>query len=406
MKYIAVIECTDAGGFEIGMAIVQMGYQPIFLLNPNSYRADLGLSLQSFEFRNVDTLSVDLICDELKKIEHQLIGVTTLVDSRLAIAAQVAKRLNILGPDQSCILLKDKAEVARLVHEYSLATASLSDCNEENYHLLDTIFKGKKLVAKHRSGCGAVGIQFLSSEEEKIEFIKNTQNLSEWILQEYFDGSLYSIEGWVENGDIYYLGWTSRRKIKNTETEFRFEGYQTIPIEINNFAQLAVRQLFNTTNFKRGWFHIEFLINADKTQAVMIDANVGRIGGAMLPHVLAMALNMMPVQIYQHAIEIQIFGKSKVIVSSKDNQEKIYKCICFGSPYETVLEQVYLPEYPLKKPGLRVVRILGAGDRVSKVGHDDWSWIGFVAGEETEVDHYASKIQIKSRDGYLHSAVF
>lgn len=406
MQYLAVVECTDAGGFEIGMAIVQMGYRPLFLLNPDSYKADLALSLQNFDYRNVDTLSVEAICAELEKIKDKLVGITTLVDSRLAIASQVALRMCLPGPDEACIILKDKAAVADLIPEYSLKTASLNNDDEKCRIQFDSIFKNKKIVAKHRSGCGAVGIQFLSSDEEKLQFIHNTKKLSEWIFQEYFEGSLFSIEGWIENNKVNYIGWTSRRKIKNTETEFRFEGNQSVTRDIDLYAKRVVATLFKRSNYKRGWFHIEFLIDSSMKNAVMIDANVGRIGGAMLPHVLAMSLDLSPMQIYQHAIETQLFGRSSVEINPKKSLDKIYKCVCFGSPQETVIEQVFLPEYPLKKQGLRVVRILGAGDRVSKVGHDDWSWIGFVAGEEEEVDRYASKIQIKTNDGRMHAAVF
>lgn len=406
MKYLVVVECTDAGGIEIGMAVIRMGYRPLFLLDPTHYKTDLGLSLQNFDFINVDTSCVNEIIRELLPIKNQIAGVTTLVDSKLSIAAKVAKELSIPGPDQACIKLKDKVSVAYMCEEYSLITMPLPKSINEAKEKILTLFREKPVVAKTREGCGAVGIEFLYTEKDKINFIENKNDLDDWIFQEYFDGSLYSMEGWVENSKINFIGWTARKKIRNTETEFRFEGFDSVLPRITNRAKDAIKKLFERSEFKRGWFHIEFLIDQAMERAVMIDANVGRVGGAMVPHILAMSLSKSPAQIYQHAIEIQVFGSSSINLKIKKDPKKTFKCICFGSKNATVIDQVILPKNSLYSHRLRVTKILGTGDSVTRIGHDDWSWIGLVAGEESEVEGYVSKIKIRSLDGVLHPAVF
>jgi len=406
MKYLVAIECTDAGGFEIGLAITRMGYKPLFLLNPQSYKADLSHSLQNFEYRSLNTLSVESIVESLKPIRDQIAGITTLVDSRIAIAAKAAMALRVPGPDPACIILKDKVAVAKICSEYSLPTLALTADAKFAEEQLLTKFKNLMVVAKQRAGCGAVGIQFLNTDQEKINFARNTQKLNEWLIQEYFDGALYSMEGWVENSQTKFLGWTSRRKIGNTETEFKFEGYHALPSLITSRAQKAINKLFLQSGYFRGWYHIEFLVNKSQQRVVMIDANIGRVGGAMLPHVLAMAFNKEPALIYQHAIETQIFGGTKISLNTKHTLENIYKCICFGAPRDAVIQEVLLPKSPLQTAGLRTTRILGPGDYVTRIGHDDWSWIGFVAGAEAEVDQYASGIQIRSEDGKVYKAAF
>lgn len=408
-KYLVVVECTDAGGFEIGMAISRMGYRPLFLLNSALYKGDIASSLQNFEYMDIDTFSADTIAHALAPIAKKIIGITTLVDSRLAVTAEVAKKINIPGPDPACIILKDKSAVADMAKQYSLITTVLPDNKKEAIALINKTFSDKKIIAKKRNGCGAVGIALLETHQDKINFIQNHHDLHDWIFQEYFQGNLFSMEGWVANGKVHFLGWTSRRKINNTETEFRFEGYNTVSDLITHRAKKSISSLLKKANYKRGWFHIEFLINSSNTQLMMIDANVGRTGGAMLPHVLAMALSSQPVEVYQHAIELQVFGKSDItfqLNQHANNTNKIYKCICFGSPQQAVIEQVLLPENPLQVSGLRVICILGEGDTVTKIGQDDWSWIGFVAGQEKMVDDYAAKIKIKTKDGNIHHAVF
>lgn len=404
MKYIVVIECTDAGGIEIGTAILQMGYRPLFLLNPESYKADIALFLQNFEYKHVNTDSVDDIIDVLNPIKHQIAGVGTLVDSRITIATNVALNMKLPGPDQACINLKDKSFVANLVENFSKPTFSLTANDESNKQILLVTFKDKPVVAKLRTGCGAVGIQFLKSNEDKIRFLSTITKPEEWLIQEYFSGKLYSMEGWVQNHHVNFLGWTSRKKIKNTETEFRFEGFNTIDLDLTRKAKEAIKLLFKKSSMSHGWFHIEFLIDLNQGELTIIDANIGRVGGAMMPHVLAKAFNISPSDIYQHALEIQIFGKTSIFLSPTPKLNRIYKCICFGSPKEMIIDEVIFPKYPLETDGLRMVRILGCGDRVAKMGHDDMSWIGFVAGEENEVERYAAKIKLKSSQSVYHAA--
>lgn len=405
MKYIAVIDSTDAGGFEIGMAIIQMGYQPLYLLNPQNYKADLALSLQNFEIKNVDTQSISEVIKILEPLKNHIFGITTLVDSRIPIAASVALHFNIPGPDSACILLKDKAEVAKMCSEFSLKTLALNNNICTKKYIRD-YFGEVALIAKKRLGCGAVGFQILNNSEEINCFIMNTSKLNEWIFQEYFQGNLYSMEGWSEDENISFLGWTSRRKIANTESEFRFEGFSTISKELTELAKKSIVTLFKKSQFKRGWFHIEFLINKEQNKLMMIDANIGRVGGAMLPHVLAMSFSILPATLYQHALEVQMLGKSAIKIETQQDLSRIYKCICFGAPRETIIEQVILPQYTTQSHYLRFIRILDHGDHVSKMGHDDWSWIGFVAGEENAVEQYASQILLRSQDGIVENVVY
>ena len=396
MKYIALIECTDAGGVGIGMAVTQMGYRPLFLLDPQLYRADTGLALQHFECRTVNTHSIDAIINELNPIRDQIAAIATLVDGRISIAAEVANKMGIPGPDSACIVLKDKAEVAKWCAVCSAPSLVLSADKKIAKTSLIEKFNGKKIIAKQRQGFGAIGIKILFSEDEKQNFIDETNCLDEWLIQEYFPGKLYSLEGWLDSSGVHILGWSSRKKINNTESEFKFEGFNTIDTELTDSARVTIEYLFKKAGLRRGWFHIEFLIDIENKNMILIDANIGRIGGAMLPHVLAMSLNIQVTDLYQHALEIQIFGKSHIEILPPKKLKKFYKCICFGSPHETVIQNVLLPKYPLEIGNLKVIRILGAGDHVAAMGKDDMSWIGFVAGEESVVDAYAKQIYIKT----------
>ena len=404
MKYIAIVECTDAGGFEIGMAVIQMGYRPVFVLNPEGYKADLLTSLTNFKIIESDTTNAENIAQAIKLFDGEIVALTTLVDSRIAPTTEAAEKASLFGPDHACIILKDKDLVAKLCEEYSLPTLSFK--KDADKAMLLNFLPEKPIILKKRQGCGAVGIEYLHSQSQRANFLKKTDGLEDWIAQEYFTGRLYSIEGFVSEEGISFLGWTSRKKIQNTETEFRFEGFDTINSIITSQAKEAVTLLLQRAHYQKGWFHIEFLINFEENKIALIDANIGRTGGAMLPHVLAMSHKQTASNIYQHAIEIQLFGKSNIRIESNKNDTTIYKCICYGSPTETVIQQVILPRVKLLNSGIRVINILGEGTTVSKIGTDDWSWIGFVAGEENKVDQFVSKIKIKTNSNQLLSASF
>ena len=86
------------------------------------------------------------------------------------------------------------------------------------------------------------------------------------------------MDGLVNAGKIYFLGWAS---YKTRGEKNCFETDDTIPLNITNEAQDAVRELFLKTKLQKGWFRIGFLIDFKKESATMIDINVGRDGAAM-----------------------------------------------------------------------------------------------------------------------------
>jgi hypothetical protein len=404
--YLAVLECTDAGGAEIGIAITQMGYRPLFLLDPQLYRADVAVSLQNFECAVVDTTNSSDVLALLESMKATLVGVTSLVDSRIPIAAEVARKLDLFGPDPACIVLHDKAEVARFCPEVSPTTQVAGGPRSATATLADwqRSFGDSAVIVKPRMGCGAVGVRRLATSADRRAFMLATPDLDEWVVQEDVAGSLYSLEGWVGGSGLHFVGWTSRRRIANTETELRLEGIDALPHALTTQAKRAIMTLFDRACLRRGWFHIEFIVDDDHAGLRLIDANVGRTGGAMLPHVLAMALGVRPTELYQHAIETQLWGRSNVSVADSLRPKQIHKCICFCSPRAAMLRAVHLPHPLIRPETLRVTCILGPGDQVTAAGHDDWSWIGFVAGPEDEVDSYARDIRIQIDDMVVRAA--
>ncbi|HEY0168719.1 MAG TPA: ATP-grasp domain-containing protein [Jatrophihabitans sp.] len=405
--YVVLLESTDAGGHELGLAVTQMGLRPLFLLDTELYRADLAMCLQSFEYLPADTRDVAGMVSLLAADGRRVVGVGTLVDSRIPFAVKLAAALGVPGPDPACGPLSDKRQVAQWCPEVSPRSAAAAPGPQP---VADTLaewqreFGSAAVMVKPRVGCAGVGVRLLTEDQQKQQFVADTPDLQNWLVQEHFPGSLFSMEGWVDSAGVHYVGWTSRRKIGNTETEFRFEGFDTLPVALTKQAQEAVAHLIEQASMRRGWFHIEFLVDEARRALRLIDANVGRTGGAMLPHAMAMALGVTTSDLYQHALEMQLWGKSSVSLPDTPPLTRIHKCVCFGSPRAATLREVRLPGTPLQHGPLRVVRILGAGDEVSEIGQDDWSWIGFVAGPEDEVDRYTAQIEIHTTDAVLPAA--
>jgi ATP-grasp domain len=406
-RYLVVLESTDCGGLEMGIAITQMGFRPLYLLTPEDYSGDIAMGLPVFEYRVVDTSDPETVVDLLNGLDVTVAGVTSLVDSRIRVAAEVATRLGVPGPDRACIALSDKEQVAEWCAEASPRTEVAAAASEPADAVLERWHDGfgdRPVVVKPRVGCGAVGFRVLEDGKERQEFVQGTPQLDDWLVQEYFPGSLFSLEGWADDAGVHFLGWSSRRKILNTESEFRFEGFDSLPEALTTTAQGAITTLFDRSGYERGWFHIEFLVNEERTDLRMIDANIGRTGGAMLPHAIAGALGLQPTDIYRHAIEAQLWGRPTVDLPKTPHMTTFHKCVCFGSPEAVTLADVRLPGRPIGTGSLRITRILAGGDQVSEMGKDDWSWIGFVAGPEDEVDEYVERVEIHTADAVLKPA--
>src|SRR5262249_16288450 len=151
---------------ETGMAVVKMGYRPLFLIGSETNKRDIKSLFPQFEYQYIDAHNIESLLQKLEPIRHEIAGVSTLVDSCFTIASQIAALLSIPGPDSVCTSLQDKAIVAELCHEYSFETFTLCHDVFKDKNKLNNILSEKSFVAKRRFKNITNDIRFLYTNED------------------------------------------------------------------------------------------------------------------------------------------------------------------------------------------------------------------------------------------------
>lgn len=397
---LVLLESSDIGARYSAEAAKSLGFDPLFLLNLNSYYADPRAQIRCFEHIECDTTSVEWVLGALSQVDG-VEAITTFADTRLMIAAEAARILQVRGIDNAVIRLKDKGAVAKLVPEFSPASLKF-DSSDIPFGQIANLMRepgNSGVFVKLALGAGALGTFTVKTFEEielipkKIKSMDLPPHVADggWIAQSFVCGSLVSIEGYCLSGEPRFLGFTSRRKVGATESAARFPIDKTLPVRIRDRAQAAVRTLIWRSGFRNGYFHIEFIIN--EQDCYLIDANMGRVGGGAIAEQLAISFGTSPLQVFKHILEITLFGKEESDLYTSSPKESY--AIFYGLDHRDRVQDVTVP----LSPGCFHTQILDRGTEVPPMGENDWSWVGILAGPALEAEQAIQKTRVKTETG-------
>ena len=134
-KTLLILETSDIGCKYTAEAARKLGFSPVFLADLRNYQADTLEQLRRETVLDVPTTDAQHL---YKHLQHRgmtgIAAVVTFLDSRLRVATELARLLNVSGHDPVCEKLKDKIWVQGLVPEYSprtlrLSSQTSSDCS-------------------------------------------------------------------------------------------------------------------------------------------------------------------------------------------------------------------------------------------------------------------------------------
>ncbi|MFA6434928.1 MAG: hypothetical protein WCW52_09555 [Elusimicrobiales bacterium] len=402
-KHILLIESTNIGAHYSAQAVTEMGYDPVFLCDLSHYHGDTLDQIR--RHRHFDVYTGDVAKLEVfirtNGLADDLAGVASFQDERLAAAAELALRLGVPGLDRNVSRLKDKGFSFKLVPEYVPITIGFRAGQTPQDEILDLLGIFKTLVAKPALGAGGAGVLRLDTPEDvallpaHIAGYKLPKELDSgrWIVQAFATGPLFSLEGYVIDGRINYLGFTGRKKVGMTETGARFPIDPDLDPSVRKNAKRAVGILVERSGFRNGYFHVEFIECEDSCH--MIDPNVGRPGGGPVAELLALSYNVPPSVIYKHALQVGLFHSDTGNPYGDLSRRREAEAILYGLKSGGTIRNVILPE-----PGACLhTRILGNGAKASPVGQDDWSWVGILSGISGQAESAAGRIRILTDEG-------
>ncbi|MGQ5524296.1 ATP-grasp domain-containing protein [Chitinimonas sp. PSY-7] len=399
LKRIVVLETSDVGARYTGLAIRQLGFEPLFLVSGLAqYQADTRRQLVEFDVLECgNTRDADIVCQALTHLPTDAIeAVTTLLDSRIGVAQQVATKLGVRGLDPALGRISAKAEVASLLPEYSPHTITVK-VGDDLSAALAGVSAGQRLIVKPSHGAGAQGYAEFDVQDGYIEQLQqhihhqaDALRVDTFLIQERLNGRLVSLEGYVIEGACHFLGFSSRKKIRQTETANLFPADSHLSQAARDTAKQAIATLVERAGYRQGYFHSEFLV--DGNTARLIDANIGRIAGAAVSEQMAIALGIDPVALFRHVVGVGSLGLTQSL-SVHAPQETL--SVFYGLLEKEKLESIVLP----KAWSLRHTQLLDEQTEIPAMGGDNWAWIGLASGPAKQVLEQIDQIQLITSKG-------
>ncbi|OTA21341.1 hypothetical protein Xbed_00570 [Xenorhabdus beddingii] len=408
-KYILVVEASFLGVSYISQAISNLGYEPIFLTNYWSQEGDALIQLAKERAIFCETTEVE----DIKRVvnclgKDNIAGLTTLLDSRLAIIAAANRELGLPGVSESVISLKDKSYVNELIPEYVPQSFSLEWGETPEVKIKEFLNSAgvEKFIAKPSLTAGAIGTFTFDSFENLERGIEPALNKipsylepNKYVIQEFFNGELISIEGYIYNSNIEFIGATKRFKYGNTEVKHQFPYQNEMGNDVYEKCKGVIRNLINRSGYDYGFFHIEFIVNGEDVR--LIDANMGRPGGTNVMELIAFSYNIDPVKIFEHVISIAVLQKPVIKNEFFTETSCQYMTgILYGQK-----ETARLLKFELPNPKSSHHLAVNMGTIVPGLGESNWSAIGTLTGRPEDVFEDLENIKLITDKGECGAAI-
>lgn len=408
MKKIIFIDASHISSPSAAKACENMGYEPVFILNPELYRGDILKDISCYTLYFEDTSRYENIIQCIQDNDiSDVEAVMSLTDRAMRNAIQVALALDVKGPDLALLYLLQKEITSKLALEGSPETLSfnLTDFNPNKIsQLLD---RHGKLVVKPSeisASIGSFSIDLETNVNEIPRIIEETysSNLAKgtWLAQQYIEGEFFSLEGYIENGDVNIVGATYRERHENTLTVAYFPGEKQIDPDSFAMAKEIISKVLVRSKLLNGYFHSEFLASGGKSY--LIDANIGRIAGGSISQLIADSNSIPLSKVMEHVIRLTLFPNSLPLESPYKGN--LIECmgVTYGAPESCKLGSIHIPECTKSKH----VQLCNENDDLKKVGVDGSGWVGILTGSKVNVETDIVNIRIKTNSGELLTPVW
>ena len=412
MKRVYFVESSVMGPAAIREAARTLDLQVTFLSKITNQEGDALRQLLSGRLLQCDTENHRTI-EALIAMDTQrgdLAGVMTLLDSRLNVVAKVCASLSVGGVDPAVACLKSKANINVLVPEYVPQSIHI-DVQADPYSKLadwmdqiEAETKAHGFVVKPSFAAGAKGLRLLPPDADVGDMTQLMDAYLPAMLKPYdlvvqvcMPGELVSLEGFVANGQVTYLGVTGRRKIGHTEALFIFPYDREIDPHALARAQKAVVALVQRAAFNNGFFHSEFIV-CDR-DAWLIDANFGRPGGANIAEILSLAYGLTLPDFYRLVIAISLYGA--VPQDIRNRLDRPLPQEIWGAAYGLPDHSCLLDIQGLDCLRSRHTLAQNFGAMIDPMGSSNWAWVGLLAGTKDAVVSDLKQLRLHTSQGLV-----
>jgi hypothetical protein len=396
---IAGIGCVTAK--YLPAALREAGFEPVFLLDLDNYVEEPRDALAGCEWYHADLNAPEPVLDLLLDKPEILAGVVAVsgfFDDLFPLVERIAVAHNLPYVGPVAARLADKAEVVRLIPEYSPRTVPFGIDSVPVERLREL---GDELVLKPGVGSAGFGVVRLATaglDAGAVRAAITGSGLPDateqtWLAQASIDGDLISIEGYVEGGTLHVTGFSLRGRIGWTEVDNLYPADDEIAPGTRAYCVEAVRALVARAGYENGYLHCEFLIDTDRPY--LIDANLGRLGGGTTVEEHALAHGLSAGEIARHVLLLPL-GLPTSTPAYKPVEQTIQTLsYAYGLVEGGWVRSILLPP----SSACLHTRVARTDRPTPPIGASDFAWVGLLVGPTAAARHTITRIRIETDAG-------
>ena len=404
-KSIIIVGINPSTLNHLPTGLRDIGYEPIFILDKNKkYEGNSRESLDGCEnyFTEIDSVeSISKLFSENPKILAHACGITTFIDTLFPVINTVAVKFSLAEPDPAIATLSEKAELYRLLPEFCPKSLSftLDTLDQQDF---STLPRTHDWMLKPSLSALAIGTSFVPGNADLKTAIHSSitnsgmkdADVQTWILQEKIPGKLVSLEGFVQKGELKFLGFSNRARIALSEVLNEFPGDENIAEKAQARCHQALRALVERANYKNGYFHCEFIVLGD--DAYLIDGNIGRIAGAGVAEQIALSYGLQPKDVIRHVALLPLYPDlAKSPYKAKASEVRKTYFIAYGLRSSAILKSIQIP----RSTPCRHTQFAATGRAIIPIGTSDLAAIGGISGFKEDVIKALDQIIIITSEG-------
>jgi hypothetical protein len=401
-RRMIVVGIGSVGAKYLPLAVRSVGLEPLVIADPDRYVGQSREALLECTCLSADITVAESVAMALRSRDDLLDGstlVTSPFDEVFPVIDLISADLGLIAPDPVLARLADKAFVASLIPEYSPVTvrvdpAELPECPQSR-------FSGQQVVLKPSLCTGGLGVRLFQRNALTQEAIAEAITMSgvpragiqPWLLQQFVDGDLVSLEGYFQQGELQIIGFSRRVRFGLTEVINTFPADDALSAKAQAKAKTAVGVLARRSGFVNGYLHCEFLVSDG--EVFLIDANMGRLSGGAIVEQIALANGLRAEDILAHALLLPFYPQSPAPAYKPAASLPTAIAYHYGLRDGGVVRSVSVPS----DSECLHTRYVPDGQRVPPVGTSDYAWIGMIAGFRADCDSVIDRIAIWTDDG-------
>lgn len=389
----------------LSAALASHDMKPVVLSGPGTFSNPVRELTRDVELHELDVDSFEAIVsflDTHPELTASVIAITGLFDEKYPLIERVAHRYGWSCPGPVICRLSDKAVVHALISEFSphsiaFTQRELGTLTPEKLAML-----GQRLVLKPAVASGGSGVVHMENDADALNRIRNEvthatpvgADADAWVVQQALDGRLISCEGFVQHHAIRYLGLSVRSRIDLTEVANQFPADRHWPLALAD-CRACIDALVERSGLDNCYFHCEFILSGD--HAYLIDANVGRLGGASILEQISLAHCCAPEDVLRHVLLLPILPLDEATTPRYRPVETCEETlgIWYGIPLTATVERVDAPA----SDRVRHTQFAAEGACVQRVGASDYSWVGMMSGPRASVQTEIGRVRIATDAG-------